>query len=201
MTMFSTPEIVACPHCQQHFTRQILCSFNNKWQVIYSDGGTTYDLEFTMFNETRCTNCQQIILDVQNLASLDLLPTVPFWKRWFSKKVEYQHLAKPTSDVYLELFEHCSDDKKMYYALKAYRKFKQTHYLEAKTIQPSQEALAQYHAAAEFILSNPSKSDLPEYDLLCADIYRLRGQFEKALDCYAKVGEKRLQYIVEQGVA
>ncbi|MGS2721005.1 hypothetical protein [Paraglaciecola aestuariivivens] len=201
MTKFTTPEIVACPHCQQHYTRQRLCTFNNKWQIIFSDGGTTYDLEFVVFNETRCTHCQQIILDVQNLPSLGLLPELPFWKRWFSKKVEYQHLPKPTSDVYLELFEHCSADKKMFYALKAYRKFNQTHKLETKTIKPSQAALTQYKAAEAFILASPPSSDLPEYHLLCADIYRLRGQFENALACYAKVTDERLQYIVEQGIA
>lgn len=76
----------------------------------------------------------------------------------------------------------------MRYALKAYRKSNQTHNLKNKTVKPSKTAIAQYQAAADYILATLPINHLQEYGLRCVDIYRLRGQFVKNLDCYVRVG-------------
>ncbi|WP_158768859.1 hypothetical protein [Paraglaciecola sp. L1A13] len=193
-----------------HIHRQVKClrnwgkiirSFNNNWEVTYSDGGSSYGLRHFIFDVTRCSNCCEIILGVQDIPLLKTATKVPFWKRRLHKRKDIYYLPHPTSDVYLELFEHSTNaDDKMSYALSAYRLFNQIHHLENKNTQPSEITLRQYLKATEHILASPPKYHMPEYDLLCADIYRLQGQFDKALQTYRNVNEEKYLHIVEQGV-
>jgi hypothetical protein len=200
MTRFATPETVACPYCNHYYSRKVLCSFNNNWEVTYSDGGSSEGLADVLMDNTRCTQCCRIICDVQQLPALSVVPAGPFWKSWFIKMPEYIFLPQATSDVYFELFERSADeDKKMQYALQAYRLFNRTHRLEDKNIQPAITVQQKYKAVADHILASPLNNSLPEYSLLCADIYRLRGEFRLAKKMYDTVSNKEFDDLVAQG--
>jgi hypothetical protein len=200
MTQFAKPDTVACPYCSHYYLRSVLLSFNSNWEVRYSDGGSAYGLADMLINNTRCTQCCQVMLDVQQLPALNVAPAGPFWKWWFIKPPEYLFLPPANADVYFELFERCTEqDKLMQYALQAYRLFNRTYRLEDNNIQAAITAQPQYRAVAEHILASPPDNYLPEYDLLRADIYRLRGEFRLAKKMYATVSDEKFDYLVVQG--
>lgn len=200
MTRFATPETVACRYCNHYYSRKVLCSFNNNWEVTYSDGGSSMGLADVLINHTRCTQCCRVMLDVQQLPALSVVPEGPFWKGWFIKTPEHLFLPQATSDVYFELFEQSADqDKKMQYALQAYRLFNRSHRLEHKNIQPAIIVQQQYIAVADHILASPPDDYLAQYNLLCADIYRLRGEFRLAKKMYDTVSNENFDNLVAQG--
>ncbi|MFT4937923.1 MAG: hypothetical protein ACI88A_000945 [Paraglaciecola sp.] len=201
MTRFAKPDTVACPYCNQYYSRKVLLSFNNKWEITYSDGGSAMGLSDVLINETRCTKCCQIMLDVQDLPALNVAVVGPFWKTWFSQTPEYLYLPQATSDVYLELFKlDAEDDKKMQYALQAYRLFNRTYRQEDKNTLPSETDQQQYAQVASYILASPPAKYMPEYILLCADIHRQRGEFAHAQAHYESVYEDEFSHIVDQGL-
>jgi hypothetical protein len=200
MTRFAEPELICCPHCHQKYHRQVLCSFNGLWQVTYSDGSTTSGINNIIVNETRCIQCQNIIRDVQDLPALQVKPLKPFWRNWFVKQDEYLLIPHASIDVYFELFDNTDAVKeKRNYAVKAYRRYNQNFLMYGKERIASVEMQHRYREMTDFLLAHPPIPIYEEYNLLCADIYRLRGDFSRAKKIYDTVIDEKFEHVVEQG--
>ena len=138
MTRLAKPDTVACPYCNQYYSRKVLHSFNNKWEITYSDGGTSMGLSDVLIDDTRCTQCCRIMRNIQAFPALNVVDDGPFWLPWFSPLPKNLFLPLATSDVYFELFKlDAVEDNKKHHAVQAYRLFNRTYCLEKKNTHPS----------------------------------------------------------------
>jgi hypothetical protein len=200
MTRFAKPDTIACPYCNHYHYRQVLCSFNTMWQTVYSDGGTSHGLSDVLMEEARCQGCGLIISHVQQLPALNIECNLPVWKRWFKHTMEITYLSRPSVDVYFELFERTNDPgKKMQYALKGYRLFNRTYRLQGQKSMTTEAQQSQHTQLANYIVHSPQYTS-PEYQLLCADLHRQRGEFVRATELYQGISDAKYQHIVEQAV-
>lgn len=198
MTRFAEPEVISCTHCQTRYLRPVLLSFNTMWQIHYSDGGIKNGLQNTVINESRCTHCQGLIKNIQNLPVVEILSERPFWRNWFGKSHKYLYLPAPSFDVYFELFDNdVTANAKLNWAAKALQVFNQTYRLFGHERQIESEISAQYHQLINYILQRYTANASEEMTMLCADIYRQVGDFETSLHLYQNVDRKRFQHIVE----
>lgn len=200
MTCFADPQIIACPHCDHRFFRAVLLSFNSMWLESYSDGGTTEGLSNMIVRESRCTHCCNIIKDIDTLTALDAPPKPPFWQRWFVPAESITYLPRASFDVYLELFTEALEvaDKRSF-AVQAYRQFNINYRMYGKEREATDDYQHAYRMLTDFILANPVSPVIGEYALLCADIYRLRGDFVFSKQIYDMVLDEEFEHIVGQG--
>jgi hypothetical protein len=213
MTLFAEPDLIGCPHCHQKYHRQVLCSFNNFEQVTYSDGSTTSGINNIIVSETRCIQCQNIICNVQSLPALQVKPLKPFWRNWFVKPDEYVLIPHASIDVYFELFYIAAEvQEKRSWAVNAYRLYNKNFLMYGKeriasvVKQHSYRKITDFLLAhpptpiyEEYILAHPTSPIYEEYNLLCADIYRLRGDFSRSKKIYNTVINEEFEHVVEQG--
>jgi hypothetical protein len=201
MTRYAKPDIIACPHCAQKYHRPMLYSFNTNWQVTYSDGSTALGIDNIIVYETRCIQCQRIILDVNHLPALQVKPLKPFWRGWFAKQEEYLSVPHASIDVYFELFDQTNEEKmKLKWAIKAYRRYNQNYLMFGKERIARVEIQHSYREMTDFLLAHPPTPIYEEYNLLCADIYRLRCDFSRAKKIYDNVIDEKFEHVVEQGI-
>ena len=200
MTLFTEPDLIGCPHCPQKYHRQVLCSFNNFEQVTYSDGSTTSGISNIIVYETRCIQCQNIIRNVQSLPALQVKPLKPFWRNWFVKPDEYVLIPHASIDVYFELFYIAAEvQEKRSWAVNAYRLYNQNFLMYGKERIASVVKQHSYRKTTDFLLAHPPTPMYEEYNLMCADIYRLRGDFSRSKKIYNTVINEEFEHVVEQG--
>jgi hypothetical protein len=200
MTRFAEPDLIGCPHCHQKYHRAVLCSFNLIWQVTYSDGSTTSGINNIIVYETRCIQCQNIIRDVEDLPVIQIKNLKPFWRNWFVKQEEYLLIPHASIDVYFELFNKTGKvQEKRNWAVKAYRLYNQNFLMYGKERIASIEMQHCYREITDFLLAHPPTPTYEEYNLLCADIYRLRGDFLRSKKMYDMVIAENFDPIVSQG--
>jgi hypothetical protein len=83
--------------------------------------------------------------------------------------------------VYFELFDNTAEiQEKRSCAVKAYRLYNQNFLMYGKERIASDEMQHRYREMTDFLLAHPPIPIYEEYNLLCADIYRLRGDFSRA---------------------
>ena len=199
MTRYAAPEVIACPYCEQRFLRHVLRSFNSCCQVTYSDGSATGALENVIITESRCTRCQKVTEHVEDLPALRIKSMEPFWRKWFVKQ-QYLYLPHASIDVYFELFDKTDVvQEKRNWAVKAYRSYNQNFLVYGQERAASDEMKQRYRDMTDFILGHPPTSTVEEYKLICADIFRLRGNFLRSNQMYDTVLAEKFDYIVEQG--
>jgi hypothetical protein len=200
MTRYAEPDIIACPHCQQRFSRHVMMSFTNYGQTTYSDGGSIGSLSDAIITVTRCTCCQHIIENIDDLEPINEKVDLPFWKKWFFKQDNYTYLPHASFDVYLEMFERAKKlSSKLDWAVLAYRKFNQSYRVSGNERLAQKDDQTSYRKITDFILANPTNPITDKYLLLCADIYRLRGEFLLSQQTYDKVINAQYRHIVVQG--
>jgi hypothetical protein len=221
MTSFAKPETVACTQCDWYFARRVLRSYRPFLRVVYSDGGTKHSIDEYIPNVGRCPSCNLLIDNINDLPVIPE-PPEPSWLRkcWakltdeqINVEYEYEYLATPTYRDYAEMFASASAlVAKRNYAVPACRAFHQTYFLavndededcnnrsNAAVYEPSKASRVLYQDISDFVLGNPMRPVLDEYTLICADIYRLRGDFSSAMLEYQKVKDPELKYVVELG--
>tara|TARA_R110002167_G_scaffold137654_1_gene324731 strand:- start:30254 stop:30856 length:603 start_codon:yes stop_codon:yes gene_type:complete len=170
------------------------------WEVTYSDGNTKFGINNIIVYETRCIQCQNIIRDVGDLPALQVKPLMPFWRNWFVKQEEYLLIPHASIDVYLELFDNTAEvQEKRNWAVKAYRLYNQNFLMFGKERIARVEMQHRYREMTDFLLAHPPTPIYEEYNLLCADIYRLRGDFSRCKKIYDTVIEDKFEHVVEQG--
>jgi hypothetical protein len=112
--------------------------------------------------------------------------------------MEITYLSRPSVDVYFELLERTNDpDKKMHYALRGYRLFNRTYRLQGQKSMTTEAQQSQHTQLANYIVHSPQCTS-PEYQLLCADLHRQRGEFFRATELYQGISDAKYQHIVEQ---
>lgn len=200
MTRYAEPDIIACPHCAQKYHRTVLYSFNTNWQVTYSDGSTALGIDNIIVYETRCIQCQRIILDVNDLPALQAKHLKPFWRGWFVKQEEYLSVPHASIDVYFELFDQTKEEQvKLKWAIKAFRRYNQNYLMYGKERIARVEIQQGYRELTDFILDHPPTPIYEEFHLISADIYRLRGDFLRSKKVYDMVIDEKFDHIVWQG--
>ncbi|GAA0856277.1 hypothetical protein [Aliiglaciecola litoralis] len=200
MTSFADPEIIACPHCDQRYLRRVFRSLSLFRELTFSDGGSIGLLSSLKEHACRCDNCNNIIKDYTKLPTLGIRTKPTFWQRWFSEPVNYDYTPRVTLSVFLELYLQSKDtNEKRNWAIKALRLINRTHKMDGHESALTPKLQDTYDNISQFILDNPITPVVDEYWLICADIHRLRGHFEMAKACYAKVCDQELTPFVEQG--
>ncbi len=200
MMRFAVPDTIACPHCEQRFLRHVIMSFDSCWQVTYSDGGVTGALANFIITESRCTHCQTVIENIDDLTVIENKSVSSFWRKWFLVPDEYLYLPQASFDVYFELFERADViDEKRNWGVHAYRQFNQSYLVFGNERLPSENDKQCYRKTSDFILAHPIAPPIAEYTLLCADIYRLRSEFSVSKKMYSTVVDENFSHIVEQG--
>ena len=76
--------------------------------------------------------------------------------------------------------------------------FNINHKLDENRPAPEAEQQSAYLNITDFILEHPNTAHDDDYALICADIHRLRGDFQLAKHVYDTVIDKELDYIVQQ---
>ena len=133
--------------------------------------------------------------------ALQVKPLKPFWRNWFVKQDEYLLIPHASIDVYFELFDNTDGvQEKRNYAVKAYRRYNQNFLMYGKERIASVEMQHRYREMTVFLLAHPLTPIYEEYNLLCADIYRLRGDFSHAKKIYDNVIDEKFEYVFEQGM-
>jgi hypothetical protein len=221
MTRFASPQTIACPHCQAPFLRAVLCSFNNRGQIVFSDGNTRGGLQNILTEVGRCTSCKRVINNIQTLPIKDTDTQKGMFSKlfakWFNHKgvSECNYLSAPTFDEYAELFENENELKsKRKWAVEASRAYHHAFCLSSPSTQLAGSTLSKIFAesassyqrhlftlVSDFVLANPINPIVDEYTLLCADILRLRGEFQAAKVEYGKVWDPKFDHIIERGKA
>jgi hypothetical protein len=214
MTSYAEPEKVACPYCDAIFLRLILRSYNTFNQILYSDGGTAFGIESVLQNEGRCASCESLITGIQELSAIEapktFIPTMITKHLTLGKNEEPDFLPFPVFEDFVELFYDNSElDKKRTCALKAVRAYHQVFCLQQhsdsnkrvkhQNAAPTSLQQSEYLNVCNFILSHRVEPKIDEYCLICADIYRLRGEFTLALKEFSEVQSEKFRKIVEQG--
>ncbi|WJG08086.1 hypothetical protein [Aliiglaciecola sp. LCG003] len=200
MTSFADPDIIACPHCESRYLRRVLRSLSMFGQQTYSDGGNGGILSNVIVRESRCTHCSKIIKDVDALPALGTQSRKSFWRQWFAPKESLYYLPQASFDVYLDLFNDASDIlQQRRYAVLAYREFNINFKVYGSERVASNEYQRAYRMLTDFMLDHPMVPAIDEYILICADIYRLRGEFLLSKQNYANVTGKEFAHVVEQG--
>lgn len=224
MTRSAAPEIVACPKCDWYFARRALRSFSARHRKVFSDGGAKYGIEHFLPNEGRCPSCSLVIENINDLAAIPtqterLKPSsrlTRIFKTLFGRLLDQEpiadcaYLERPRFEDYAELFAKAtSTEEKHKWAVEACRSYHQMYCqptpvnidsAAAPVKEPEPFTVALYYDIT-CVLSNQTETIQEEYHLVCADIYRLRGEFDNALKQYELITDPALEWVVEQGRA
>jgi hypothetical protein len=217
MTLFAQPDTVACPQCDWYFARRVLRSYSPFLRIVYSDGGAKNSIETYIPTVGRCPSCNLVIKNINDLTPISDASSHSWIEKLWSKlsgkdlAFEYDYLNNPTFSDYAELFDIANTTtSKRNWAVLACRAYHQAYFLPAddadnddqsinKNNTPSKAFTVRYFDISGFVLGNAMRPASNEYTLLCADIYRLRGDFSAAILEYDKVKDPHFDHIVEQG--
>lgn len=202
--LFSKPYNIACPKCQASHTHRKVLSINDLWSVNFSDGFVS---AFDTLSTNKCSQCNYIIMDclkLENLGEVEYIKIYQpqtFWQKFWRTPPTFTR--KPINEypslLYLDLVDWVFASKcegltrstKKSCALKAMWRFNQVSFTDRHFDENEKRQLEPTKADIEQIENNlllDAESDYSDSaQLIAADIYRRRGEFEQSLLCLARV--------------
>ena len=101
--------------------------------------------------------------------------------------------------MYFELFDNTDVvQEKRNWAVKAFRHYNKNLLMYGKERIASVEMQHRYREMTDFLLAHPPTPTYEEYNLLCAVIYRLRGDFLHSKKMYEMVVVENFECLVWQ---
>lgn len=203
--MFSPPYFVECPSCKTKHEHCDLWSFNDFDSERFSDGFISF---FGVERIQKCSYCNHII-ETNNLTKLGEVEFITsyypqnFWQKLFKLKPKFKDRVKVEEAPMLEYLSlpdwvvgskssHLSDFAISRCKEIAMWKFNQLSYLEKKLL--TEEGVKVITEVSNDIvdiengyLHNAETDFTDSVQLLAADIYRRRSEFNKAKECINRI--------------
>lgn len=211
--LLSKPYNIACPKCQTLHTYSQVRSINDLWSEHFSDGFVS---AFDMLSTKKCSQCNYIIInchELENLGEVEYLKVYhpqTFWQKVWRTPPTFtrQPINEYPSLLYLELVDwifaskrdDLPDSTKKHCALKAMWRFNQLALPSSNFDENEKRQLGSTKADIEQIEDDILLTARADYSdnlqLMAADIYRRRNEFEQAMTCLSRVSDESNTYKV-----
>jgi len=202
--LFSNAYNIECPSCRAIHTHRKTLSINDLWSEHFSDGFVS---AFDTLSTKKCSQCNYIIIkchELENLGEVEYVKTYhpqTFWQKFWRTPPEFtrQPINEYPSLLYLELVDwifaskrdDLPDSTKKHCALKAMWRFNQLALPSSNFDENEKRQLESTKADIEQIeddiLLNARADYSDKLQLMAADIYRRRREFEQAMVCLNRV--------------